>query len=237
MIPSARAWARRTAELLDDPAAADGAVVASLADIVRVNRLFGGVRAALARLDEFFRAEPPAATLTLLDVGTGLGDIPAAAACRARAHGLTLRLVGIEQHPAAAREARCRNGLAMLRADAGRLPVRDGAVDFALCSQLLHHLDGPAATRLVAELDRVARRGVVIADLHRSALAAAGIYLASFPLRFHPATRRDSVVSVFRGFTSRELDAVCVRAGVRPLVRSHAGFRVTAAWRPSGGRA
>lgn len=236
MILSARTWARRSAELLDDPAADDGAVLASLGDVVRVNRLFGGVRAALARLDEFFREAIPARALSLLDVGTGLGDIPVAAARRARSRGLSLRLVGLEQHPAAAREARSRHGLAMLLADAVRLPFRDGAVDFVLCSQLLHHLDGAAATRLVAELDRVALRGVVIADLHRSALAAAGIFLASFPLRFQPATRHDSVVSVFRGFLPRELEAVCRSAGVAALVRRHAGFRLTAAWRKNGGQ-
>lgn len=235
MILSARTWARRSAELLDDPAADDGAVLASLGDVVRINRLFGGLRAALAPLDEFFREATPARAFSLLDVGTGLGDIPVAAARRARRRGLTLRLVGLERHPAAAREARSRHGLAMLLGDAGRLPFRDGAVDFVLCSQLLHHLDGAAATRLVAELDRVARRGVVIADLHRSALAAAGIFLASFPLRFHPATRRDSVVSVFRGFTPRELGAVCRSAGVAARVRRHAGFRLTADWRKNGG--
>jgi SAM-dependent methyltransferase len=235
VIPSARTWARRSAELLDDPAADGGEVLASLGDVVRVNRLFGGVRAALARLDEFFRDEDPARTLSLLDVGTGLGDIPVAAARRARRHGLTLRLVGVERHPAAARAARNRHGLALLLADAGRLPFRDGAVDFVLCSQLLHHFDGAAATRLVAELDRVARRGVVVSDLRRSALAAAGLFLVSFPLRFHPATRRDGVVSVFRGFTPRELGAVCRSAGVAARVRRHAGFRVTAAWRKNGG--
>lgn len=142
MILSARTWARRSAELLDDPAADGGAVLASLGDIVRANRLFGGLRAALARLDEFFREATPARALSLLDVGTGLGDIP---------------------------------------------------------------------------------------------VAAAGIFLASFPLRFQPATQRDSVVSVFRGFTPRELEAICRSAGVAARVRRYAGFHLTAAWRKNRG--
>ena len=231
---SARRWARQRGELLDDPGADGGTVLASLADVARSNRFLGGRRAALARLDEFFRSERAPATLSLLDVGTGLGDIPAAAGRCARSRGLALRLVGVDRHCAAARAAR-RNGLQAVLSEAGDLPLRDKSVDFALCSQLLHHFAGAAAERLVRELDRVARRGVVIADLRRSAAAAAGFFLASFPLRFHPVTRRDGVTSVLRGFTTAELVNLCRAAGVEPEVRRHSGFRLTAAWRPAAG--
>jgi hypothetical protein len=148
-----------------------------------------------------------------------------------------LRLVALERHPAAAREARRRGGLAVLVADGGRLPLADRSADYVLCSQVLHHFEGALAARLVAELDRVARKAVVIADLRRSALAVAGFFLASFPLRFHPATRRDGVASVLRGYTDGELAAVCRAAGVEAVVRRHAGFRLTAAWRPRGAAA
>jgi SAM-dependent methyltransferase len=233
---SPRQWARATVELLDDPAADDATVVACLGDVARINRLFGGARAALARLDGLFRAERPGAALTLLDVGTGLGDIPAAAALLARRRGFALRLVGVERHGAAARAARRSHGIAACVADGHRLPLRERSVDYVLCSQLLHHFGAEAAVHLLAELDRVARRGVVVADLRRSLLAASGIYLASFPLRFHPTTRRDAVVSVFRGFAVSELAALCDAAGVHADVRRHAGFRVTAAWAQNGTR-
>ena len=66
-------------ELLDDPAADPRLVHRSLTNIVRANRLFGGraaVRFGLARL---LRAVPPGASLTLFDIGTGAGDLAAAA--------------------------------------------------------------------------------------------------------------------------------------------------------------
>jgi SAM-dependent methyltransferase len=235
-VISPRRWARASVELLDDPSADAATVVACLGDVARINRLFGGARAALVRLDGLLRTERTGAPLTLLDVGTGVGDIPAAAARLARRRGLDLRLLGVERHGAAASEAQRRNGVATCVADGFRLPLGDRSVDYVLCSQLLHHFDADAAVRLVAELDRVARRGVVIADLRRSALAAAGIFLASFPLRLHPTTRRDGVISVFRGFTVAELGALCHAAGVRAAVRRHAGFRLTAAWSPDGAR-
>jgi SAM-dependent methyltransferase len=235
-VISPRRWARTSVELLDDPTADDATVLACLGDVARINRLFGGSRAALARLDSLFKTARPGAPLTLLDVGTGVGDIPAAAARLARRRGLDLRLLGVERHGATAREARRRNGVATCVADGFRLPLRDRSVDYVLCSQLLHHFGADAAVLLLAELGRVARRGVVIADLRRSALAAAGIYLASIPLRFHPTTRRDAVISVFRGFTVGELGALCQAAGMEADIRRHAGFRLTAAWSPNGAR-
>ncbi|MDO8665261.1 MAG: methyltransferase domain-containing protein [Gemmatimonadales bacterium] len=237
MMSSLRAWAAGAVETLDDPHTDSGTIVASLRDIARINRFFGGARAAVGRLDEFLARCARGSTLTLLDVGTGVGDIPRAAASRARRRGITLRLIGLERHPAAAREAARLGGLISIIADGGVLPMGPHSVDFVLCSKLLHHLPGAAGTRLLSEMDRVARRGVVVADIHRSALAAAGIWLASFPLRFHPATRHDGVISVFRGFSPAELHGACAAAHVAATIRSHPGWCLTAAWRPAGAQA
>jgi hypothetical protein len=80
----------------------------------------------------------------------------------------------------------------------------------------------------------VARRAVIVSDLRRSWIAAAGFWLVSWPLGFHPVTRHDGVVSVLRGFTSAEL-ARHVRdsTGRDADVRRHPGFRLTATWTPS----
>ncbi|MEO5567663.1 MAG: methyltransferase domain-containing protein, partial [Gemmatimonadaceae bacterium] len=113
------------------------------------------------------------------------------------------------------------------------LPFRDGSVDVVVCSQLLHHFQAHELGPVVRELNRVARALVVISDLRRSWLAAAGFWLASYPLNFHPVTRHDGVVSVFRGFTAKELhDAVVDATGIAPRVERRLGFRLTASWTP-----
>jgi hypothetical protein len=232
-----RQWAAGATELLDDPRADAGDVVASLRDIARINRAFGGAAAAAARLDEYLCGIAPGSTVTLLDVGTGSADIPRAAACRAAKRGITLRCIGLERHPAAAREAARAGGVAALIADGGALPFRARSVDLVLCAKLLHHLPGAAGLQLLRELDRVARLAVVVADIRRSAVAAAGLWLASFPMQFHPATRRDGVISVFRGFSGPELRGICAAAGVQAAVKRHVGWSLTAAWRPREARA
>ena len=232
---AARAWPAAR-ELFDDAAADPALALASLRDIARANRLLGGTAAALARLDEFFRGAGgggrAGATLTLLDVGTGGGDIARAARRRAARAGVRLRLVGLDRHAAALRQAARAGELAAVRGDAARLPLGDGAVDLVLCSQLLHHFHGPAVTTVLSELHRVARLGVVVADLRPSPVAVLGWWLISFPLGFLPVTRRDGVTSLRRGFTPGALQAACEAAGAAADVRTHPGFRVTAAWRP-----
>ena len=223
---------RRGREFLDDAERMDARVVRrSLGDVARANMLFGGTRAVIAELR---RAVGPAARepLTLLDVGTGRGDIPAAATEWGHRRGIQLDTIGIERSESLARIAAERT--MVLSADALHLPLADDSVDIAMCSQVLHHFERADAAAVLRELDRVARTRVIVSDLHRSWLAAGGIWLASFPLRFHPVSRHDGVVSVLRGFTRRELGELIAEAvGQRADVRYRLGFRVTASWTPA----
>jgi 2-polyprenyl-3-methyl-5-hydroxy-6-metoxy-1,4-benzoquinol methylase len=227
---------RRGVEYLDEPGVPAAVVRRSLRDVVLANRLFGGARAVLVELRPAIgRARDDGGALSLLDVGTGLGDIPARARAMAAASGVRLRTFGVDGSEPLAREARG-EALPVVRADALRLPLRDRAVDIAMCSQLLHHFERPAALELLRELDRVARRRVIVSDIRRSWLAAGGIWLASWVLRFHPVSRHDGVVSVMRGFTGEELrEMVRAAVGRSPAVRRRAGFRVSASWSPLEG--
>jgi len=118
-------------------------------------------------------------------------------------------------------------------ADALRLPFRDNSIDIVMCSQVLHHFAGSEAAELLREMDRVARVRVVVSDLRRSWIAAAGLWLLSFPLRFHAVSRHDGVVSVMRGFTPEELaDTVHEAIARRPVAHGRRAFRVTTSWAP-----
>jgi ubiquinone/menaquinone biosynthesis C-methylase UbiE len=225
-------------ELLDDPRADPVLVGRELRDIARLNALFGGTRAVVGELEPFFerrRGETgngKRETWTLLDVGTGLGDIPGAVAVAAWRHGITLRLVGIELNRTAARLARA-GGLATVVADGSALPLGPRSVDVVVASQVLHHLPRPVAVRWIATLDRVARRAVVLADLRRSCVAMAGVWAASVGLAMSGVTRHDAVVSLKRGYTKTEFDEMLRQAGVRTVARYRRGARIVAAWSPS----
>ena len=229
----------KAVEVLDDPSVDPAIRIRSHRDVERSNTLLGGRRAVMLALrplfDDIVKSTNHRSRATLLDVGTGLADLPWRAREMARRRGLSLRTVAVDGAFTLVATARHRVNDAVC-GDALALPFADRSVDIALCSQVLHHFDHDRALELIAELDRVARRRVVISDLRRSWVAAAGFSLAAVVLRFHPVTRHDGPISVMRGFTEGELGGMVLTAtGVQPAIRKRLGYRLTASWTPSGG--
>ncbi len=204
-------------------------------DIVISNALFGGTRAWLAEVDALVPLLPRRATL--LDVGTGTGEATAAAARRCSAQGVTLETVGLDSAAGLVTLAR-RYATHGVCASALELPFANQSVDVVSCLLVAHHFEGQELTQLLREMHRVARLRVVISDLRRSWVAVAGLWMTSYPLRFHPISRHDGVTSILRGFTGAELQSLVLDAvGVHPTVRRRLGFRLTASWTPNHGHA
>jgi SAM-dependent methyltransferase len=219
---------RRGTEILDDPSVDPAIRARSLDDVTRSNRLLGGLRAAADAFEELLPSL--AGDFTVLDVGTGLADIPARVRAVARASHRSVTMIGVDEAYSLLDASRAHLDAGVC-AHALELPFPDHSVDVVMCSQVLHHFDDPGADRFLREMNRVARHAVIVSDLRRSWIAAAGFWLVSFPLRFHRVTRHDGVVSVLRGFTARDLHRLVRRAtGVSPVVRRHLGWRLTASW-------
>lgn len=200
-------------------------------DIALANRLFGGARAVEAALAPLLT--PATKVATMLDVGTGTGDIPARVRRLAASRGVQLEVFGLDGRLELLKATR-EWDMSGVCADALHLPFAARSFDLVIASQVLHHFVADEARQLLAEMHRVARRRVVVADLQRSWVAIAGLWLASFPLRFHRVSRHDGVVSILRGFEPGELRDLVQRAvGLDPVVRRHAGWRLTASWDPA----
>ena len=222
---------KRGYEILDDPDIDDALRARSLADVARSNTMFGGWRAVRAELALVLDSRS-GCCVSLLDVGTGIGDIPSLAVKTWRARELTITAFGVDTSASLLREAH-EAGLTPICADALALPIASKSVDIVLCSQTLHHFESRDAIAVIRELDRVARERVIVSDIRRSWVAAAGIWLASFPLRFHPVSRHDGVVSVLRGFTPALVRLrVQLATNQFPVARYRLGFRTTASWVP-----
>ena len=219
-------------ELLDDPASADPVIVAeSLRNIARSNRWFGGARAVRHGLARLLAGVPRSRPLSLLDVGTGAGDLPDDAVRWAGRHGYRIIPVGIERSRVAAGLAR-RAGCPCAVADAGVPPVREKSVDLVLVSQVLHHLQPDSAVRLLRTCDRLARLGVVVADIRRARQAPMLFRAGARAFGFDRWTVADGVTSIRRGYTPAELRSLLAAAGVSARVCRRPGFRLVATWRP-----
>lgn len=217
-------------EVLDAPGVSDELVARSHADIARANALFGGTRAVIARVMSVMHRLPQSPVV--IDVGAGSGDILEAVCDTLRASGRTPRAVAVDTAVSLAPQVRRRGG-EFICGSIFALPLPNASADLVLAAQIVHHFSTDALASVFAELNRVARHAVIVSDLRRSWVAAAGLWMSSFPLGFHPVSRHDGVVSVLRGFVPNELrDAIIEATGRPPTVTSHAGWRVTADWTP-----
>jgi SAM-dependent methyltransferase len=88
--------AEHAVEMLDGPVSlADRSE--SLGDVARLNRLFGGCRLTLAHVRRLISDLPPGRRVTVLDVGTGGGDIPRALVRWARRAGRPMRVFALDR--------------------------------------------------------------------------------------------------------------------------------------------
>lgn len=217
-------------EALDTPELDQETARATLADIATANLLFGGQSAVAWGVDRLLDGQPLPPKLRVLDVGAGLGDVLVHLQHRLEREGVLVDPLALDWHRTATTLSHAR-GLPSIAADALTLPIADKSVDIVIASQLLHHFSREAGRDLVRELDRVARLGVVVADIRRTFVAAWGIWIAAVMLGFHRVSRRDGVLSVRRGFTVPELVSLTEEAGISAEVRRRPGFRLVAHWR------
>ncbi|GIP38396.1 demethylmenaquinone methyltransferase [Paenibacillus sp. J31TS4] len=222
---------RREPELLDGERLDERELEDSLREVWFVNRYLGGNPVLFRHLRSILDgADRKAGPVRVLDVATGIADVPLALQAWGSRRRLDLSLVGIDLHPQMVAVARKRTaerpGIVIEQADARSLPYPDGSFDAAICNLALHHLDEPGAVQLLRELTRVTRRGWVVADLERRPAAYWSARLLARLVWRNPLTRHDGPLSVQRAFTRPEAEAIVREAGVPAVVHRHFPFRL-----------
>jgi SAM-dependent methyltransferase len=223
LIPS-----RRDApELMDAPGLPVAEVTAAYEVLARVNHQLGNLRSMRRELRRFLDEDcPGAAAVTVLDLGSGSGDIPDELRRVIASRGVAGRTVVLDRDPTAAALARIK-GLHAVRGDALRLPLANLSVDLVSAVKLAHHFSGAALAGLVAEMSRVARRRVVVLDIRRHWLAYWGFVAWSRLWTRNRLVRYDGPLSVLRGFTGAELlEATMLARHFEWTVRSYVGFQL-----------
>ena len=210
-------------ELMDAPGLPEAEVADAYRVLGRVNRQLGNLRSMGREVRRFAREERPEGEVTLLDVGSGSGDIPDSLRDRA---GLAIRPIALDRDPTALRLAG-RSGLDAVRAEALRLPLADRSIDLVTATKFAHHFAGPSLAGLVAEMARVARRRVIVLDIRRHWLAYWGFVAWSRAFTRNRLVRYDGPLSVLRGFTPDELaDLGAPHPEFEWTVRAYPGFQL-----------
>jgi SAM-dependent methyltransferase len=95
------------------------------------------------------------------------------------------------------------------------LPFRDASFDVVIASQMTHHLVGDEEViRHFREAWRVARRLILLTDLHRGPALYGVVWLVVQLSRYPKHFRHDALLSVRRGFRVRELHSLAARADI-----------------------
>jgi len=212
-------------ELMDRPVAATAELEANLADIEFANLWLGGIA-------PIRREVRRTGARTVLDVGSGSGDVPHAIVRDGRRRGVEVRVTCLDHSAQMIEIARRRTGnddrLAFICGEGERLPFGDGAFDVVTATLALHHFEPPAALELLREMRRVARLTPIVGDLARSRPALAATWLWARVTTRNRLTRHDAPLSVRRAYRPEEALALAREAGWRaPCVRREPFFRMT----------
>ncbi|HVT89914.1 MAG TPA: methyltransferase domain-containing protein [Tepidisphaeraceae bacterium] len=188
----------------------------SLRFIRRVNTLLGYTRATLSHLQRFSCNWKPDETITVLDVATGSADIPRAVAHWAAQHGFKVKIIGLDRHELTlgiARDlSRPNNSIGFIRGDALHIPLADASVDYVITNMFLHHLEDDGIVQVMREMGRVARRGVIAADLLRHKRAY--FWISLLTLASNSMIKHDAKLSVAQAMNKQEAISLRDRAGI-----------------------
>lgn len=182
--------------------------------IGQLNRWFGSHRQVRGFLQRYFRDNLPA---TILDCGTGFGDIPRQMSQWCRENGKNVKITATDLNSMTLQIAREHSAqwaevISFEEQDMTKLSYPDASFDLVICNMALHHFSEADALKVLEELKRVARHSVFVTDIIRSDSTVLSAWIVS---RFtsNPVSRHDAVVSSFRAFTLEEFTHLARKAG------------------------
>lgn len=188
-----------------------------LREIAFINRYFGDQRALKKTLLREIERED-LREFSVLDVGCGSGELLRMIAEFAAKSGRKASLTGIDLNAISSATTHSESidfaEIASVQGDAFELPFADNAFDYAISSLFFHHLTDEEIPMVLKEMFRVARRGILVIDLHRDPVAYVGYKILCTVFQISPLVRHDGSLSIKKGFKSAELVDLAVTAGL-----------------------
>ncbi|HYF07559.1 MAG TPA: methyltransferase domain-containing protein, partial [Acetobacteraceae bacterium] len=187
-------------EWMDDAAQTEEAFRAALRDLEWLTLISRGYAPTLGWLDRLVQ-RTGASRLSVLDVGAGGGDMLRRIAAWGERRGIALDLAGLDLSPAAGRAAEAAGTPGRwITADLFELPEAE-RFDVVVSALFTHHLPDPQLVRFLQWMDRRARLGWLVSDLHRHWIPWVGLWAGTRLLRLDPMVVHDSTISVARACT------------------------------------
>jgi len=231
LLAPARCFDPNSPELLDRPEV-DGALVREELELLEnANSRFGGHRLAIEYVQKLL-GNLQTSSLSILDLGTGLADVPRAIVAWLRNRKLAVSVTAVDCNPrilALAQEA-CRDWpeIHFEQHDMRALPYAAGSYDLVLCSLALHHFDSADVVQILRRIQEIARVAYTVNDLRRNWMAIWTTEILARTVIRSAIFRNDAPQSCRAAFTVDELRGMAEQAGLRnfQINRHHAVFRM-----------
>ena len=195
-------------EIMDDFSLEGQEFQEALDKIASINQLLGGNKLTLQGVEKLLQNKPQS-IITVVDVGCGNGDMLRALADYAKLRNIQVQLIGIDAN------AFTINYAQKLSEDYPMISYQCEDIfsevfsqmnyDIILCTLTLHHFKNKQIDYLTQLFTKQSRIGVVINDLHRSAIAYRLFQLICFVFGLNRMSKEDGLVSILRGFKKSEL--------------------------------
>jgi hypothetical protein len=192
---------------------------ACLADLSKVNYLTLAYRPTLQFFEHLARSGhvPTDRTVTVVDAGSGYGDMMRKIDRWAVRRGFKLDLTGVDQNPLSARAA--------AEATAFGRPIRfvtanifayqpPSQVDIVISSLMTHQMEDTSIIRFISWMEANAAIGWFVNDLRRNALPYHLFHVTSRVLRLHEFVRHDGPVSIACAFEIGDWQRLLDSAGI-----------------------
>jgi 2-polyprenyl-3-methyl-5-hydroxy-6-metoxy-1,4-benzoquinol methylase len=217
---------RAQAEELMDAEDLDPAIYAAVvSDLARVNTV---TLAARPTLDFLARATVKGGRYRLLDVGFGDADMLRRIARWGTRHDREFDLTGVDLNPRSAAAARAHTPAAIRLVTGDYADLADQRWDMIVSSLVAHHMTHDQLVAFLRFMQREARVGWLINDLHRHGFAYRGYPLLARLARWHPIVRHDGTLSIARSYRPAEGAPILAEAGIDDaVVRRRFPFRLS----------
>jgi 2-polyprenyl-3-methyl-5-hydroxy-6-metoxy-1,4-benzoquinol methylase len=214
-------FARRSSEveLMDSPSVSFEEFHQCLQQLTIVNVCVLAYRPTLRWLSGMLRSVSPRETISILDVGSGGGDMLRKIRQRLRRLGRNGNLTGVDLNPWAKQSAEQDTPSAMnIRYETSNIFSFDPArqADFIISCDFTHHLTDAELIRFIQWMDSHATRGWFINDLHRHPLPYYFIKTVFNMLPLSRMMRSDGPISISRAFIADDWRRLLAEAGIPP---------------------
>jgi len=215
-------------ELMDTEIVSFEEFRACLIDLTRVNGLTLAYRPTMSFFD---RLLPTMKTLgrplEVVDVGSGYGDMLRKVDTWARQNRVEVSLTGVDLNPWSARAAEEATpsdlGITWITADAFAYQPPRG-IDVVISSLFTHHLPDPLVVDFLRWMEKTAKIGWFVNDLHRHPLPYYFFRRFAKLANFHRFVQHDGPVSIARAFAPADWKRLLQAAEINPA-------KVDVAWR------